>query len=478
MEKFIEERLINSLTPHPLNDLIYSDTCSQELIDSIKQHGFSGTIEISKDDVIISGHRRFNALKALKFETVPVTVLDETDQDKLIEYLILMNQTSRERTPEQKAREYQALKDVEERRAKERQGTRTDIVVNFPQCSEAGKARDIAAHKVGLSGKTAEKAASVVKIADDLKNEDPEKAQDLLDTLNNKSVSAAYQKVQVEQKAPLHMGNDTFTVTEENGLHIATPKNPKYKSSFNEEKNDSIEWAKWSWNPVTGCRFNCPYCYAKKIAENDRYSVAFPQKFNPTFHPGRLDAPKNTKTSASFEKVFVCSMADLFGDWIPSEWIQQVIDVCKEQSQWTYLFLTKNPKRYLEFKFPENCWLGATATNQQQFDKAIEVFKKNRNYAYEYGVSFLSIEPLMDAIDIYEDDDTGDRQNNLHYVDWVIIGGLKGSENKDTQPQWSWVRDIICGAVEAGTPVYFKPNLTVRPMYMPMVKSRSQRGNS
>ncbi len=30
------------------------------------------------------------------------------------------------------------------------------------------------------------------------------------------------------------------------------------KSSFNKQDNASIEWAQWSWNPVTGCKHDCP----------------------------------------------------------------------------------------------------------------------------------------------------------------------------------------------------------------------------
>ena len=47
--------------------------------------------------------------------------------------------------------------------------------------------------------------------------------------------------------------------------------------SFN-QVNDNIGWAKWSWNPVTGCLHNCDYCYARDIA--NRF---YPQKFEPTF---------------------------------------------------------------------------------------------------------------------------------------------------------------------------------------------------
>lgn len=28
-----------------------------------------------------------------------------------------------------------------------------------------------------------------------------------------------------------------------------------------------IDWCDSTWNPVTGCRHDCAYCYARKIAE-------------------------------------------------------------------------------------------------------------------------------------------------------------------------------------------------------------------
>lgn len=36
-----------------------------------------------------------------------------------------------------------------------------------------------------------------------------------------------------------------------------------------------IEWCDSTWNPVTGCRHECPYCYARRIAE--RFSGYDPQ---------------------------------------------------------------------------------------------------------------------------------------------------------------------------------------------------------
>ena len=42
----------------------------------------------------------------------------------------------------------------------------------------------------------------------------------------------------------------------------------------------SIDWAEYSWNPVTGCQRGCDYCYARRIAER----FHGPDGFKPAFH--------------------------------------------------------------------------------------------------------------------------------------------------------------------------------------------------
>lgn len=61
-------------------------------------------------------------------------------------------------------------------------------------------------------------------------------------------------------------------------------------TKFNDQgDNENIEWALWSWNPVTGCKHDCPYCYARDIAER-----FYPQKFEPSIWPARLACARNT----------------------------------------------------------------------------------------------------------------------------------------------------------------------------------------
>ena len=124
-----------------------------------------------------------------------------------------------------------------------------------------------------------------------------------------------------------------------------------------------IDWCDSTWNPVTGCLHGCEYCYARGIANRFGFGayepniaervlietaisagkkIPYPFNFDPTFHKYRLNEYQNKKG----RNIFVCSMADLFGEWVPDEWIEDVFEACEKAPQHNYLFLTKNPFRY------------------------------------------------------------------------------------------------------------------------------------
>jgi protein gp37 len=123
-----------------------------------------------------------------------------------------------------------------------------------------------------------------------------------------------------------------------------------------------IDWPglSYSWNPVVGCKHNCDYCYAKKL--NDRFKF-IPDWENPQFFPERLNDPYKVKKPST---IFVGSMCDLFERWINPDWVYQVIQVCKDNPQHTFMFLTKNHVGYNGFTFPDNCMLGITMTRGDQ----------------------------------------------------------------------------------------------------------------
>lgn len=241
-----------------------------------------------------------------------------------------------------------------------------------------------------------------------------------------------------------------------------------------------IDWCDSSWNPISGCNHNCEYCYARNIAhrfagytispelnvvrypsieravldkpktivgkDGKRRVAPYPYGFCPTFHRYKLDEYKNKKRGRN---IFVCSMADLFGEWVPDEWIEDVFEACKAAPQHNYLFLTKNPARYIELendrKMPwsDNFWFGTSVTRQSDN----YTWFKDKKFHW-----FLSIEPLL------EDLKNMDVQNPL--PEWIIIGAETGRRKDRVIPKREWIENIVDQCREYGIPVFMKESLT------------------
>ena len=237
-------------------------------------------------------------------------------------------------------------------------------------------------------------------------------------------------------------------------------------------KKTKIDWCDSTWNPVTGCLHGCKYCYARRIAARfgpkrmpifTDYPVLnepvrsvgigagkiqpYPFDFTPTFHRYRLDEPTRWTRPRN---IFVCSMADLFGDWVPDDWIEQVFAACRRAPRHTYLFLTKNPQRYCNLasagKLPTepNFWYGTTITGPDM-----------PFFFWDKANTFVSVEPLLEPFNI---DATGD-ENPFEDVGWVIIGAMTGPRSRKHRPQREWVEAIARKSREAGAAVFMKESL-------------------
>lgn len=243
-----------------------------------------------------------------------------------------------------------------------------------------------------------------------------------------------------------------------------------------------IEWADATWNPVTGCFHGCEYCYARRIAlrfcptiyphlgdpgmegaakldsdegmdtmlelekpyKVDGRAVPYPMGFYPTLHKYRLIQPRKWTEPRT---IFVCSMADLFGEWVPDEWIDAVFDACRAAPQHRYMFLTKNPKRLCDLfnagQLPEgdNFWWGSTITN-----------KNSLRFPGAFGLNtFLSIEPLHECLDAGIGSFGRDRL--------IIIGAESGNRSGKIVPEKAWVDNICDAARLTRASVFMKDSL-------------------
>ena len=160
---------IGQLQPHPENAKIYGVENVAELAEQIAASGWVKPLVVTDfygGYTIVSGHRRHAAAMKLGFDVVPCEVEKFEAEWQVMERLLLEND-SREKTFEQRTREYSARKKVEEERAKERQLStlkqNTDKEI-FPY-RETGQSRDLAAEQSGFgSGKTAETAVYIDRI--------------------------------------------------------------------------------------------------------------------------------------------------------------------------------------------------------------------------------------------------------------------------------------------------------------------------
>lgn len=270
----------------------------------------------------------------------------------------------------------------------------------------------------------------------------------------------------------------------------------------------SIEWTDASWTPIrarnlkTGkigwhCEHDttgCEFCYSESM--NKRLGTGLP------FKPGHrkdieifldeemLLAPLRWKKP---RMIFVCSMTDLFADFVKDEWLDKMFAVMACAGNHTFQVLTKRAdrmRRYVAaltrerirdaayapihrcvqfegrwlFDLPlPNVWLGVSAERQQEANERIPHL-----LATPAAVRFISAEPLLGPIslkrikvadlgwqDVLEGwRDCKDYPGRENILDWIIVGGESGPNARPMHPDWARSLRDQCEA--AGVAFFFK----------------------
>lgn len=269
--------------------------------------------------------------------------------------------------------------------------------------------------------------------------------------------------------------------------------------------NSGIEWCDATWNPVRGCvkvSPGCKHCYAETFAERFRgvHGHAYEQGFDPRLVPEMLSQPIRWKKG---RRIFVNSMSDLFGEFVPDDYIAAVFGVMMVCSRHIFQVLTKRASRLPQFAkaveanpnmVPDGMRtygidevrgrIGAFAaetTPRTAFALGggipwpasnihLGVSVEDRKYGVPRidhlrntpaAVRFLSIEPLLE--DVGRLDLTGIHQ--------VIVGAESGHGARPMREDW--VRSIRDQAKEAGCAFFYKQRLEGgKKVSLPMLDGR------
>jgi protein gp37 len=229
-----------------------------------------------------------------------------------------------------------------------------------------------------------------------------------------------------------------------------------------------VELPGYTWNPTGGCLHGCTWqmpdgsiteCYAKTVAEriaSSQYREGFEHHY---WRPDTLKQPLRLKTPSG---IFVGSMADLFGHWVPKEHITQVLEVMKQANWHIFQTLSKYPIRIPEFNayLPENAWIGVSlpAGHLMKAAGAVRALKAylRQMQQIEAQTRFMSVEPLwFNVAPTFAD---WVRQHGQLPFEWAIIGAASNGR-KLFQPEPAWVQDLLDIFDQQGIPVFFKGNL-------------------
>jgi protein gp37 len=223
-----------------------------------------------------------------------------------------------------------------------------------------------------------------------------------------------------------------------------------------------IEWTDRTCNPIVvegggwwcaPCDEQCANCYAEKgngnpfLGGNGRSYGGDPPPL--LLRQDRIDRwPRLRKP----QRIFVCSMTDVFGGWIPQDWHFSLLDGMAAAPRQTFQLLTKRPAvaldaitKWLQLRnlsiLPSHIWVGVSVGNQLRANQ-------RRSFMAEIPavVKFVSYEPALGLID----------WSGWEFLSWLIAGGESGKAARPSSLLWYRQARDWCAA--RGIPFFFKQN--------------------
>jgi len=224
----------------------------------------------------------------------------------------------------------------------------------------------------------------------------------------------------------------------------------------------NISWANYSFNPVTGCSHagpECTNCYAetfsRRMGRTDQPWTPENAEANVTVHEDRLEEPLDFSWPKGPGRVFVCSMADLFHEEVPTEFIRQVVAITRAFPEHVWILLTKRPKRAasIGIDYPDNVWLGTSVGSGPGGKYPDTTHRLGQLAAADDVTRWVSFEPLIEPI--------GDV--DLTPFDWVVVGGESAPEGDRREMDHAWATHLLEQARRDDAAFYFKQSSGANP---------------
>jgi protein gp37 len=221
-------------------------------------------------------------------------------------------------------------------------------------------------------------------------------------------------------------------------------------------RKTSIEWTDFSWNPIraknreTGkvgwyCEHlsdGCRRCYAEVINRVFGTQIDFARQNRDRVEIFFDEKVLHAKMPQVGSKIFVCDMADLFGEFVRDEWIADILAVVEAHRGITFQVLTKRAERLRSYftarPMLANLWLGTSVESRRHLDRLDQL------RATPAALRFVSFEPLLEGLDDID----------LHGIGWVITGAESGAGARSMQ--MDWVRGIRDQCIAADVPFFLK----------------------
>jgi protein gp37 len=238
-------------------------------------------------------------------------------------------------------------------------------------------------------------------------------------------------------------------------------------------KRSNIGWCDFSGgdaNFIIGCTptsEGCRNCYARNLIERRQgrdFSAVrlYPEKLR------RLKKTKFEENGVPFRRgpgsrpiVFPCDLSDLFHPDVPDAFILEAVRVMGQRDDVDWAVLTKRVERLAHFDlaslhdgFPPNVWIGATVENQERADERIPILLKVRA-----GVHWLSMEPLLEAVDIRRALSCAKPPWNR--LSWAVVGAESGAHRRPFDA--AWAKRIYEDCRAANVPFFGKQDSGFRP---------------